>query len=173
MVSIVTHGHAIPVIKYIFCWNLLHFYQLGLTSPDAYLGRGPSSAIRVLWFYGFAQFHPRDRWDKARRGPPVLPSTGRAKATPCPSPAMHEGLPLAPGPTCWGTASPQPQPAQLPCKAGLCLRLQSGSSQPHCAHVRAERLSCATLSWHLPPRDTVAGCRKLGSWSPNRGSLSP
>ena len=27
----------------------------------------------------------------------------------------------------------------------------SGGSQPHGPHVRAEQLSCATLSWHLPP----------------------
>lgn len=82
--------------------------------------------------------HPSYRAQDERRPPPA-PAQPRTRV-------CHLHL----APRAGGQHHPSHSQHSSPARPG-CASIFSLVPQPCCTHVRAERLSCATLSWHQPP----------------------
>lgn len=184
-------------MKYIFRWNLLHFYQLGLPSPDVYLGCGLSSAIRSIWLLWVCSISPEGQMGRNKKRPPVYQAQDKRRpgasprvdaahprvdaaspgvdtarpgvdaALPPPSPATHEPPPPTHPRPCLRHPPPGLGESITP-RAGSAPNLQVGS-QPHCPHVGAVRLNSATLSWQL----TLNGPLPSGRRRWEAGSQAP
>lgn len=103
--------------------ELIRFLSTRPCKPSAYLDRGPSSAIRVIWLLWASSISPKGPMEQSKERPPVLPSGGRAKPgrqlrqwTLHPGPRPARPATLRPVPACGAgshgaEASPTPAPA--------------------------------------------------------------
>lgn len=90
--------------------ELIRFLSTRPCKPSAYLDRGPSSAIRVIWLLWASSISPKGPMEQSKERPPVLPSGGRAK----PGRQLRQWT-LHPGPRPARPATLRPVPA---CGAG-------------------------------------------------------